>query len=268
MIILTGANSDSSKDDFGNIHKNFSFRGVIQNTMKKAKEFGYQAVVYDLGALGIGEPFTVQDESFAKKGYYDRDVQGAYKSKSLFKPAMVQYCMNQYKDFVVYLDGDAQLLGNIDEVESQDYDIGVTLRDASEMENEWHTEHFEIVKYLNAGVIFFNNTKATKDFLERWRILTDEVGNDQKALNQLSCPEDYPEPHSIHLVNGFRIKFFPCKQYNFYYFKDGLNPNIKIMHFKDPLRHFYPFGWEKRLYCKTVVPVMNIIRPLAKKILS
>ncbi|MDH3972746.1 MAG: putative nucleotide-diphospho-sugar transferase [Deltaproteobacteria bacterium] len=267
MIILTGANSDKAKDDAGNIYRNFSFRGVIGETVEKAESLGYKPVVYDLGNLGRGEPFSVHDESFAEKGYYERDVQGSYKSKSLFKPEMVKYCMKQYDDLVVYLDGDAQLLDNIDEVKSDDYDIGVTLRDASELENEWHQEHFEIVKYVNAGVIFFNNTKGTKDFLDLWTKATDDVGNDQKALNKLTCPDDYPEPYSVHVVNGFRIKFFPCKAYNYYYFEEGWFPNVKILHFKGPVRHFYPFNRKKRLYCASVIPVRNKLRDFIKKIL-
>ena len=266
MIILTCANSDKAKDDFGNIHKGFSFRGVIGETVKKAESLGYKPVVYDLGSLGMGEPFAVEDESFATKGYYERDVQGAYKSKSLFKPEMVKYCMSQYDDLVVYLDGDAQLMDNLDEVKSDDYDIGVTLRDASELESEWHKDHFEIVKYVNAGVIFFNHTKATRDFLELWTKTTDKVGNDQKALNKLTCPDNYPEPNSIHVVNGFRIKFFPGKKYNYYYFEEGFSLNVKIMHFKGPVRRFYPFSWKKRLYCVTVIPVRNKLKSYIKKI--
>ena len=149
-----------------------------------------------------------------------------------------------------------------------DYDVGVTLRKYSEMEGEWYEEHFEIVKYVNAGVIFFNPTQATFEFLDKWEQMTVEVGNDQRALNKLTSPEACPKPYSVVVMNGIRIKYFPCEQYNYYYFDEGMEPNIKIMHFKGPVRRYYPFNWQKQLYCRTVIPVLNIVRALVKKMAS
>ncbi len=268
MIILTCANSDKAiegKDRL--LYRNFSFKSVIQDTIEYAKKCNYTPVVYDLGSLGIGERYLVEDESFEATGYYSVGPQdgGGYRSKALFKPEIVKLCLGKYKDLVVYLDGDAQLCGNIDEIVSDDFDIGVTLRDISELESDWHKEHFDIVKYVNAGVIFFNPTPATYEFVDTWQKTTQEVGNDQKALNKLTCPDKYPEANSVHTINKVRVKYFPCKQYNYYYFKDGLVPNIKIMHFKGPVRHYYPFDWKKRLYCKTVIPVLNSLRSQKKR---
>lgn len=267
MVILTAANADTAKDDNGKLYKYFSFRGVINETIKKAKEYGYKIDVYDLGSLGIGKKFHIKDETFVTKGYYKEEPKKGYKSKSLFKPKMMMLCMEKYNDLMVYLDGDAQLCGNIDAIEGDDYDIGVTLRGPSELESEWHKEHIDIVKYVNAGVIFCNHTPATKKFLDIWQKRTEEAGNDQMALNQLTCPDYYPEVYSVLTIDGVRIKYFPGELYNYYYFNQGLVPNIKIMHFKADVRHFYPFNWKKRLYCMAVIPVINIIRPIIKKLL-
>ena len=114
MIILTGANTDTAKDDFGRVHKKFSFKGVINETVRQAEKFGYTPVVYDLGSLGMGIPFRVTDEVFAEKGYYAAETQKGYKSKSLFKPEMVRDCLSKHKDLTVYLDGDATLYDRID----------------------------------------------------------------------------------------------------------------------------------------------------------
>jgi len=266
MIILTAANADIAKDDFGRVYKNFSFRGVIHETIKKAKEFGYKPVVYDLGSLGMGKRFHIKDELFGAKGYYKKEVKKGYKSKSLFKPEIVKICMEEYNDFTVYLDGDAQLCANIDDIVDDDYDIGVTLRDPSELAGAWYEEHFDIVKYVNAGVIFFKPTPAAKKFLNVWHVITESIGNDQQVLNKLTCPDTYPKPYSIMTINEIRIKYFPCMQYNYYYFERGLAPNIKIMHFKGPVRHFYPFDWKKRLYCKAITPLLNKGKPLMKKL--
>ena len=270
MIILTAANADIAKDDFGRVYKNFSYRGVIQETIKKAKECGYKPVVYDLGSLGMGKQFhiKIKDKTFATKGYYEKEVQKGYKSKSLFKPEIVKFCMKEHNDFTVYLDGDAQLCANIDTIVNDDYDIGVTLRDPYEFESQWYKDHIDIVRYVNAGVIFFNPTPATKIFLNVWQKMTEEAGNDQKALNKLTCPDQYPEVSSVHTINGVRIKYFSGKKYNYYYFKKGLEPNIKIYHFKGDVRHFYPFNWKKRLYCKAITPLLNKGKHLMKKVFS
>ncbi len=266
MIILTGANTDKAKNDSGKVYKKFSFSGVIKETIRQAEKFGYKPVVYDLGSLGIGEPFHIEDKVFAEKGYYSTETQKGYKSKSLFKPEMVMDCLTKHKDFTAYLDGDATLYGSIDEVVGDDYDIGVTLRKASEMEGEWYEKHIDIIKFVNAGVIFFNPTRATFEFLDKWHQVTHEVGNDQRALNQLVCPEKCPQPHSIHVMNGVRIKYFPCEQYNYYLFNQGLEPDIKILHFKGDVRQYYPFGWQKRLYCMTVSSVLYNMARLFRKI--
>jgi len=266
MIILTAANTETAKDDLGKTYKNFSFLGVIKKTIQKAEDLGYTPAVYDLGSLGIGRLFSVADESFKNKGYYEKEVIKGYKSKSLFKPAIVKDCIEEYGDFTAYLDGDAQLCDSIDEIEDDDYDVGVTLRTREEINSDWHQEHFEIVKYVNAGVIFFNPTQATKKFLDIWHNKTEEVGNDQKALNQLTCQDFYPEEYSIHKIDGVRIKYFPGEYYNYYYFNERLISGIKIMHFKGDVRHFYPFDWKKRLYCRFVLPNLKNVKSGIKKL--
>lgn len=267
MIILTGASSDVAKWDTGAIrdHIKFRFSSVIKKTVKKAEEFGYTAEVYDLGTLGMGKPFRVEDHNFIEKGHYARELIKGYKSKSLFKPTMVKACLEEHRDFTVYIDGDAELLDRIDEIDSGDYDIGVTLRDKLELESEWHKEHFAIVKYVNAGVIFFNPTRATTKFLDEWERITKDVGNDQMALNKLTCPDQYPEMGSIEIINGVRVKYFPCLQYNYYYFKDKYPSGVKIMHYKGDVRHFYPFGWKTRLYCTFFVLWRNLARKIVNR---
>jgi len=266
VIILTSAISDKAKEGDGRVYKNFSYKNVINETVERASIYGYKPVVYDLGTLGIGEPYYVEDEYFRAKGIYVKEVKKGYKTRALFKPGMVKKCLSEHDDLVAYLDGDALLCDNINEIATDDYDIGVTLRRLEELKNPWHQKHFEIVKYLNAGVIFFNATKAAMDFTDNWGKVTQSVGNDQKALNQLACPDTYPEEYSVHTINKTRIKYFPCKKYNFYYFKMGLEPNIKILHFKGSERHFYPFDWKKRFYCRVLAPKVAIIKKVLRKI--
>lgn len=266
MIILTGASSDLAKWDTGATRDNIKFRfsSVIKKTVKKAEEFGYTAEVYDLGTLGMGKPFRVVDQSFIEKGYYEREVVSGYKSRSLFKPAMVKACLAEHQDLIVYIDGDAELRDSIDEIDSGDYDIGVTLRDKLEFTTEWYKKYSDIVKFVNAGVIFFNATPATAKFLDEWERVTQEVGNDQMALNKLTCPVQYPEIGSIEIINGVRVKYFSCMQYNYYYFNEKYPSGVKIMHYKGIVRHFYPFDWKTRLYCILLVPLKNFAAKIVK----
>ena len=266
MIILTGANSDLARRQSGEVWDDIAFRfsSVITQTVKKAEEFGYRAVVYDLGALGMGKPFQVEDQAFVEKGHYEHEVLKGYKSKSLFKPAMVKACLEEHQEFTVYLDGDAQLRDCIDEIDSGDYDIGVTLRDKLELKGEWYEEHRDIVKYVNAGVVFFNPTPATSKFLDEWEQLTEEVGNDQMALNKLTCSDHYPEIGSIEIIGGVRVKYFSCLQYNYYYFMEKYSFGAKVMHYKGIVRHLYPFNWKIRLYCTFVVASKNLLKKFVK----
>ena len=252
MLILTGANSDIAKANDGTIYKGFSFRKVIMETVRKAEEFGYNTLVYDLGTLGLGKPFPIKNVT----------------SNAVFKPEMIKTCMEKYNDIIVYIDADAQLCDSIDEIAEGDYDIGVTLRDAAEIDTDWFRDNYEWTKYINAGIMFFKPTDATKEFIELWQKITEEFGDDQLALNKLACPDDYPEAGSIVAMNGVRVKFFPCKQYNYYYFNEGLEDNIKIMHFKGDVRHFFPFTWRKKIYCKTIVPFKNMVKPIIKRLIQ
>ncbi len=269
MIILTAANTDKPKvDDHGKLYKKFSFRDVISHTVRQAHRYGYTPAVYDLGSLGMGEPFAVEDRSFMETGYYAKEPKAGYKSRSLFKPRLVKHCLSQHKKFTVYLDGDATLYGPIDEVQDDDYDIGVTLRKASDMTGKWYEEFSEIAGFVNAGVIFFHPTPATFEFIDKWEAATEKMGNDQAALNRLACPATCPRAGSILSINGVRVKYFPCERYNFYYFEDGLAPNIKIMHFKGNVRGYYPFTWSKRFYCGMVLPVAFRLRSFVRKFSS
>lgn len=264
MVILTCANAE--KDNFeGKAFRNFSFRKLIGETMTMSQRYGYKVDVYDLGTLGIGELYRIEDESFIEKGYYQKELKNGYKSKSLFKPELVKLSMSKHDELVVYLDGDAQLCGSINEVDTEDYDIGVTLRDVTELDTDWYRDHVDIVKYVNAGVIFFRPTEKAREFVANWAQLTEQLGNDQMALNKLSSPDDYPAPWSVRSLGGVRVKYFPGRIYNFYYFMEAMPIGAKIYHFKGSVRKFYPFDFKKRLFCFCAVPLRNLAAKIMKK---
>lgn len=255
MLIVTAANS--IKDSWANC-PNFSFKSVIQETVKRAEQFGYDTAVYDLGSLGIGEPFFVDSPTFQEHGYFE-EIQEGYRSRSLFKPDLILHSLKKQEVCTVYLDADALLFNRLDEVFSGDFDVGVTLRRSSEMKGDWYDNHYDIVKFLNAGVMFFAPGAATISFLERWKSETERVGNDQRALNAVACGDDPPAPYSVASIEGVRIKYFPTARYNYYYFDSGfpLMRQVKILHFKGEVRKYYPFAFRNRLYCTLVSPIIH-----------
>jgi hypothetical protein len=267
MIVVTCANTDVARGSKGDqkFQDRFRFSKVISTTARNARRFGYGVEIYDLGELGMGTPFRVEDKHFAEMGHYQREPIGGYKSKALFKPALMKECLTKNRQITAYLDGDAELRRPIDGVISDDYDVGVTLRDRSEMETEWYRDHKAIVKYLNAGVIFFNYTDAALGFIDRWEKLTDEVGNDQMALNQLACTEHYPAPGEVHVIDNVRIKYFPCMKYNYYYFYELLPSRASIMHFKGDVRDNYPFTWHKYWSSMLYIAVKQLARKFLRR---
>ncbi|PLX79997.1 MAG: hypothetical protein C0616_09435 [Desulfuromonas sp.] len=266
MVILTAATSEvDGKQISGKQHTSFSFKSVIQSTVKNAETYGYKTVVYDLNNLGIGQYYDVKNEYFLSNGHYKREVVTGHKTRALFKPEIVKKCLTENNDLVVYLDGDAQLNGNIDDINSGDYDIGVTLREPIEI--FYQKKHgFESVNgFVNAGVLFFNNTENSMKFVDKWILLTRELGNDQLALNQLLPRKTYPKKFSTIKIDGIKIKYFPARTYNYYYFKNIPYFGAKIFHFKSDVRTFYPFNfWKKfkNLFFHTPVGiVIKLLRP-------
>lgn len=252
MLIVTAANSirDSWAQD-----SHFSFKEVIQHTARQASEFGYDTAIYDLGSLGIGEPFYVDDPTFQSEGYY-KQIGKRYRSRSLFKPDILLHSLRKHRDDMVYLDGDALLYDRLDEVFDDEFDVGVTLRARFEMQGAWYQEHYEIAKFLNAGVVFLRPTAATERFLERWKDATEELGNDQKALNSLACRDSLPRLYAVDEIDGVRFKYFPTTRYNYYYFERGfpLFSRVSVLHFKGEVRKFYPFTLRKKLRCRFLSP--------------
>ncbi len=207
MILVTAANK--------------KFAPFVKKSIDQAEKLGYTYRIYDLGDLGFGIPFPIQDSHFKTHGYYST-IHKTWKTKALHKPDIIMDALS-LGEFVVYLDADAVVIDEIDEVIGN-YDVGVTIRRSGELENEPLPAHKTIMGQINAGVIFFNPTENTKKFVKEWKILTEKVKNDQLALNQIN-------------KSNIKLQKFPAEIYNFYYFPE--NPDkAKILHYKNNL-------WEK-----------------------
>lgn len=194
MIIITAAD--------------WRFKAGAENLQLAAEAFGYRFQAYDLGGLGFGIPHVVNDKQFVQEGFYNYTT-SVWKSKALHKPSVVSHALRDASELVVYLDADTILCDRIDEIVG-DYSIGVTIRRP--------VEPCVNIGKVNAGVVFFNPVAA--DLVAEWEELTEECGNDQRALNRL------------HQKHPDRFREFPTDLYNWYYFGES-QETAKILHFKD-----------------------------------
>lgn len=198
MIVITGAN--------------YKFEFFAITFVKMCNRIGYVPSVYDLGGLSFGNPMTVDDTTFQKSGYYHvMDGQSGWCTRALHKPDIIGHALNSASDDIItYMDADAFPVSNFDEVLQYDFDIGVTVR------NEF--ENVGKLGRINAGVLFFR--KSAEPFISEWKKLTMDLKNDQVALNKM--------------VNSgkFKVKEFPTRVYNYYYFPEAPVPEVKIYHFK------------------------------------
>lgn len=219
----------------GSHHKGYD--RTIKFCEKKCEEYGYKFKVYDLGGLGYGIP--VDDPRMAAKHFTTRCA---------IKPELIRDTLKETdEEFVVWIDGDATLIGRIDEVEADtSFDVGVTVR-PERLRKKTH--------YINAGVIFFRNNQRAKTFVDDWIAAfppwppldakTKELirgYSDQNALEEGLLLPNIPEPfwdkfQSVHEVHGARVKLLECLNYNNFWSHWGVdkmkyNPEMKIIHFK------------------------------------
>ena len=141
------------------------FRPYVENADRTTRALGYQTLVFDLGSLGMGEPF-----------------QGRVSNTPLHtipcKPHMLRQACGRVPEnsYVVWLDADAIMQDRIDEMRL-DYDIGVTMRTKFSKDPR--------VGAINAGIVFVRNTAPARRFLDRWAVKSDVLDGDQSALNEL-----------------------------------------------------------------------------------
>lgn len=218
MIILTAAN--------------YKFTKIINLFVKHTNRLNYETLIYDLGKLGYGKNYNIQNEFFQEKGYYCQ-IKNTWKTKAIHKPKIILDALKTYKQKIAYLDADAILYKRIDEIEEQEFDVGFTIRRESELIDEPLEHHKFVMGNINAGVIFFNYNTTSLDFLFEWIKLCETEKNDQLALNLLlniNLPRN-----GITNYKNINILTVPTDIYNFYYFEENYTNNTKIIHYKNNL---------------------------------
>jgi hypothetical protein len=253
MIILTAGN--------------YRFKDMIRTSVGQAEKFGYMTAVYDLGGLGFGKPFVIKNTSFHEKGYYEK-INGLSnrQTRATHKPDIIRDCFNNSSDFAVYLDGDCILADKIDEV-IMDYDVGLTVRPTEEVEKrrQMHGAKADFYEgYINAGVMFFNNTNAAMHFIDIWAQKTGELKNDQAALNNIFSNFFPIKAGQLIELDGVKIRMFDAKVYNYYFFGESNKifnkKNAKILHFKNNRRDYYDAHFKPCVfYCKKFLSLLKTL---------
>lgn len=178
--------------------------------MRQSQKFGYDTLPYDMGGLGFGKCWNIS------KDVDSVDVRA--KSKiCMSKPAILldAFDDDEYNETMVYLDADAFIVKSIDEIDTDDYDIGVTYKGG------------ETKTYVNAGVLFVRQTDKARAFLNLWlakiacvehklkSVNKNQIG-DQIFLNDLlfAYVRKGKLLNTVQDVAGVRVKFFDYRDYN------------------------------------------------------
>jgi hypothetical protein len=213
------------------------FKHAVMLTVNASARAGYTTEVYDLGGLGFGKPYPRPEQYknhrrshlFGPCKLIDQNVRGV----APWKPALIRDVLLTCKpeDYVVWLDADAWIIRPLNAIQTDDYDIGVTVRNANE------TDHGHGL--INAGVLFLRPTQAALNFIDRWiqEIPLSTVQSDQFTLNDLLERENvFRSRDAVSVGYNTRFKFFRAEQFNFYYAPKPLLPTTAIVHFKRDTR--------------------------------
>lgn len=195
-----------------------NFEAYVKKGKETTENLGYKTLVYDLGGLGYGRPFT---------GRVSHEVN----AKIPCKPHIILDALNFINDneYLVWLDADALIIEKIDEIQ-EDYDIAVTVRQPKAVENTLP---------INAGIVFVRKTPQALKFINEWIFLSNQDISDQPPLNKLASVV-CADIGSTVVRNDVKIKVYPCAVYNNFYFAKKDRPGIKIKHYKSKLRNLYP----------------------------
>jgi len=201
---------------------------VLETSLVNNRRQGYDPVVYNVnGTLTFGNIIVIPG------GFPDSNGETG---RIPFKPAVIRRGLEDAKQFIAYLDADAFAIRRFDEVNTLDYDVGVTMRRPEERgATHWPTFY----GFLNAGVMFFNHTPEAFKFLDLWEseLPNSRANSDQEALNLLVLQAtDLSEYNKVFVWNGIRIKVFSCDQYNFFYWPENPKSATKIVHCKTDRR--------------------------------
>ena len=201
MIIITACNKN--------------YWEYAKRLQKRAKDLGYQCLIYDLDKIHYPDNLP--------KGL--RIGKRTYEPKSQWKPYLIRKSLKTYKDDIVWLDADTQIIKPLDI--DWNFKVAVTLRRDKARFSSDVGPFAHISGYLNAGVIFFR--KDSIEFADEWikEMSNTTSGSDQEGLNRMvfnynDTMEIGKEYHGIKILSN--------EEYNFNYLNEPIPETTKIVH--------------------------------------
>lgn len=185
----------------------------------------------------------VKNRLFKQNGFRERHFRQWQKYLMRQKPLCIRDALERSGDRITFLDADAVLLDNIDDLfEEHDFDVGLTMREKDDLPDSGDAQGLGVPP-INAGVLFFDlDSDEGAAFVDRWLAEMDRndfLLEEQVAIAtiaQESNPEifsDYYRTGSLS-VGGHELRFIslPCATYNYYNYDAGISDEQKIVHFK------------------------------------
>ena len=221
MIVVTAGTSE--------------YRQIVDAQARKCREYGYYHLIYDLGGLGIGEPYHVEIEDLQPT------VNGDSLPPATFKAALVARAMEGagQGELVCWLDADCIPLQSFQPDGS--FDAAVTLRPAPEI----GLSNNPALDYLNSGVVWIRNNQAGEAFRAQWQRGSEFLHTDQGALNVAVGIADGTSTWNswrgkvVTQMFGARVLVLDAMEWNCWHLPP--KPETRILHFKRGIRHLAPY---------------------------
>lgn len=204
------------------------FHEIMATSVGVTHRLGYEPRAYVLG-----RDFELPE---AYREYTCGDWPLHIRGKLPYKPQIIRQALRELACPLIWMDADAFALQPLDDVFDGTFDIAVTVRRLSERVCNYPAQY----GYINAGVLFFNNTPQVAEFIGHWIETVEQSSSksDQEALNSLLLPIDPLEVFGSVFQHpcGARIKILSTDEYNWYYWPEPVPSTAKIAHMKTDRR--------------------------------
>ena len=192
MLVVTAGNNK------------YDYQKTIRFCLDKCKQFNYKTIVYDLGGLGFGYPVNDSRCTSAHRNI-------VYSMKPELILDAMQYASPT--ELVAWIDGDATLIAPIDELETDIFDVGVTVRPKVNRRK---------TSYINAGVFFVRNTYNGKQFMKYWISQMPAV----PPLHTKQKPKGYSDQEVLESILLSSVEVIPWDAFNTTHSVAGANLKI------------------------------------------
>jgi hypothetical protein len=200
--------------------------------------FGYYPIIYDLG-LKEDEKAKLKSEVRKipiKEKFWELNTIGYV--KTTHKPRCIKDILNEKNQDCIYVDADVIFTSKIQETEFKNADIGITPRHTKERKPEYFTNGF-----INAGFIFFKNTKNVKALIDKWIASCQEQDTtDQKALSDILKEKidilDGKTKQKYHEINVLLLdpaiyNDVSCKTGHMFHFKNAGRREVSLKKYRN-----------------------------------